>query len=91
MAEQGSDVTTLRWSYTSGTSDTPLLGLTIRDMLDQTATIYPDQPALISRHQNIRLIHQELQAQVHQCARTMLHLGIMTRDILTHGSLIFWS
>jgi len=42
-----------RWSYTSGTSDTPLLGLTIGDLFDQTVEKYPDHPALISRHQHI--------------------------------------
>lgn len=65
-----------RWSYTSGTSDTPLLGLTIGDMFDETATQYPDSPALISLHQNIRLTYRELQEQVNQCARALLHLGI---------------
>src|SRR5579883_1443739 len=76
MTAQGSQRATRRWSYTSGTSDTPLLGLTIGDMFDQTAATYPDQPALISRHQNIRLTYRELQAQVDQCARALLHLGI---------------
>jgi len=47
-----------RWSYTSAISDTPLLGLTIGDMLDQTVEKYPDQPALISRQQNIRLTYR---------------------------------
>ena len=76
MTEQGSKTSTPQWSYTSGTSDTPLLGLTIGDMFDATAATYPDQPALISRHQNIRLTYRELQAQVNQCARALLHLGI---------------
>ncbi|MEO7019278.1 MAG: AMP-binding protein [Ktedonobacteraceae bacterium] len=67
---------TRQWSYTSGTSDTPLLGLTIGDLFDQTATTYPDHPALISRHQQIRLTYSELQEQVNRCARGMLHLGI---------------
>ena len=31
------------WSYTSGTSDVPLLGLTIGDMFDQTAARFPGQ------------------------------------------------
>src|SRR5579885_602483 len=65
-----------KWSYTSGTSDIPLLGLTIGDMFDQTAATYPDQPALIARHQNIRWTYRELQAQVNQCAKGLLHLGI---------------
>jgi fatty-acyl-CoA synthase len=65
-----------RWSYTSGTSDTPLLGLTIGDMFDQTTEKYPDHPALISRHQHIRLTYRELQAQVNQCAKGLMQLGI---------------
>lgn len=65
-----------RWSYTSGISDTPLLGLTIGDMFDETATKYPDNMALISRHQHIRLSYRELQAQVNQCARGFMRLGI---------------
>ena len=35
------------WSYTSGISDIPLLGLTIGDMFDRTVEKYPDHPALI--------------------------------------------
>ena len=65
-----------QWSYTSGTSDTPLLGLTIGDMFDQTTEQYPDHPALISRQQNIRLTYRELQTQINQCAKGLLSLGI---------------
>lgn len=65
----------LRWSYTSATSDTPLLGLTIGDMFDLTVEKYPDHPALISRHQNVRLSYRELQTQVNQCAKGLLQLG----------------
>jgi fatty-acyl-CoA synthase len=76
MTTQGSQTQSQRWSYTSGTSDTPLLGLTIGDLFDRTVATYPDRPALISRHQGIRLTYRELQEQVNQCARAMLHLGI---------------
>src|SRR5689334_11353921 len=65
-----------RWSYTSGISDTPLLGLTIGDMLDETVAKYPDNPALISRHQKIRLSYRELQAQVNQCAKGFMQMGV---------------
>ncbi len=65
-----------RWSYTSGTSTTPLLGLTIGDMFDQTAALYPDNPALIACQQHLSLTYRELQAEVNRCARAMLHLGI---------------
>src|SRR5271157_2274345 len=65
-----------RWSYTSGTSDTPLLGLTIGDLFDHTVETYPDHPALISRHQHIRLTYRELHAQVNQCAKGLMALGL---------------
>ncbi|GAC1387698.1 MAG: hypothetical protein NVSMB33_17310 [Ktedonobacteraceae bacterium] len=65
----------IRWSYTSSISDTPLLGLTIGDMLDQTVGKYPDQPALISRQQTIRLTYRQFQAQVNQCAKGLMQLG----------------
>jgi fatty-acyl-CoA synthase len=64
------------WSYTSGISDIPLLGLTIGDLFDRTVEQYPDNPALIARQQNIRLTYQELQAQVNQCAKGLMRLGL---------------
>jgi len=66
---------TRQWSYTSGTSDKPLLGMTIGDQFDLTTTTYPDNPALIARQQNIRLTYRALQAQVNQCAKGLLQLG----------------
>ena len=65
-----------RWSYTSGISDIPLLGLTIGDLFDRTVEKYPDHPALISRHQHIRLTYSELQTQVNQCAKGLMALGL---------------
>ncbi len=65
-----------QWSYTSGPSTIPLLGLTIGDQFDQTVSQYPDNLALISRHQNIRWTYQQLQVHVNQCAKSLLHSGI---------------
>src|SRR6266480_7577268 len=65
-----------RWSYASGTSDTPLLGLTIGDLFDQTVELYPDQPALISPQQQIRLTYRTLQEQVNRCAKGLMQLGL---------------
>jgi fatty-acyl-CoA synthase len=70
----------LRWSYTSATSDTPLLGLTIGDMFDLTVERFPDHPALISRQQNVRLSYRELQAHVNQCAKGLMQLGFQKGD-----------
>jgi fatty-acyl-CoA synthase len=65
-----------QWSYTSATSDTSLLGLTIGDLFDQIVEKYPNHPALISRQQYIRLTYRELQAQVNQCAKGLMQLGV---------------
>jgi fatty-acyl-CoA synthase len=65
-----------QWSYTSGTSDTPLLGMTIGDVFDQTSENYPDQPALISCQQHIRLTYRQLQEQVNRCAKGLMQLGL---------------
>ncbi|GAC1384567.1 MAG: AMP-binding protein [Ktedonobacteraceae bacterium] len=70
------DKTERVWSYTSGISDTPLLGLTIGDLFDQTVEKYADHAALISRQQNIRLSYRDLQTQVNQCAKGLMHLGL---------------
>ena len=63
-------------SYTSGSSDTPLLGITIGDMFDQTVARYPDNEALVVRHQSIRYTYRQLNAQVDRCARALLALGV---------------
>jgi fatty-acyl-CoA synthase len=63
-------------SYTSSTSDKPLLGMTIGDMFDQTVERYPDNEALISRQQNVRYTYRQLQGEVDRCARALLALGV---------------
>ena len=64
------------WSYTSGTSDVPLLGLTIGDLFDRTAARYADNEALVSRHQDSRYTYRQLQAEVDRCARALIALGV---------------
>ncbi|MBS1811067.1 MAG: AMP-binding protein, partial [Acidobacteria bacterium] len=63
-------------SYVCGTSDKPLLGITIGDLFDKTVAQFPDNEAIISRHQNLRLTYRALQQQVHQCARGLIKLGL---------------
>jgi fatty-acyl-CoA synthase len=63
-------------SYTSGTSDVSLLGLTIGDMFDQTAGRYPDNEALVARHQGLRYTYRQLRVEVDRCARALMALGI---------------
>ncbi len=67
-------------SYLSGTSSKPLLGFTIGDMFDQTAACFPDNDALIVRHQNVRFNYRELKAAVDDCAKAFLALGVNKGD-----------
>src|SRR4029453_13725727 len=75
-ASQYAGMTTAPFSYTSGTSDAPLLGLTIGDLFDRTATLYANNEALVSRHQNLRYTYRQLQAEVDRCARALIALGV---------------
>jgi fatty-acyl-CoA synthase len=64
------------WSYTNGASDTPLIGQTLGDMLDQTVARFPANEALISRHQGVRYTYREFQQHVDRCARALMALGV---------------
>ena len=63
-------------SYTSGTSDKPLLGVTIGDMFDRTTARYPDNEALVSRHQKLRYTYKQLQTEIDRFARGLMALGL---------------
>ena len=64
------------WSYTSGASEAPLIGETIGDRFDQTVARFPDNEALISRHQALRYTYRALQIEVNRCARALMALGV---------------
>jgi fatty-acyl-CoA synthase len=42
-----------KYSYTSGISDEPLLGLTIGEAFEETVSRFPKNEAVVSKHQNI--------------------------------------
>ncbi len=67
-------------SYTSGTSETPLLGMTIGEMLDRTAEKYPDTEALVCLHQDIRWTYQEFVGKVNEAARAFMAIGVKRGD-----------
>jgi fatty-acyl-CoA synthase len=69
-------MTTGVFSYTSGTSDVPLLGLTIGDLFDRTVAQFPDNEALVSRHQGLRYTYRQLRVEVDRCARALIALGV---------------
>src|SRR5262245_26998079 len=70
------DMAVNAWSYASGTSDVPLLGLTIGDIFDRTASRYADNEALVSRHQNLRYTYRQLRHEVDRCARALMAVGV---------------
>ena len=69
-------------SYSCGTSDLELLGLTIGETLDASARAYPDQDALVVRHQDRRYSFRQLREEVELVARALLRLGIQKEDRL---------
>ncbi|MDG1207040.1 MAG: AMP-binding protein [Pseudomonadales bacterium] len=67
-------------SYASGTSDKPLLGMTIGEAFDQTVALHGDREAIISIHQNMRLTYRELSEQVNMAAKALMALGLQKGD-----------
>lgn len=67
-------------SYLSGTSETPLLGITIGDMLDRITEQYPKNEALVVKHQNVRWTYEAFNQQVNTCARGLMAMGIEKGD-----------
>ncbi|KFU81561.1 fatty-acyl-CoA synthase [Amycolatopsis lurida] len=67
-------------SYTSGISDTPLLGDTIGDNFDRTVAAFGDRDALVDRAAGKRWTYTELAAEVDALALGLLDLGIAKGD-----------
>lgn len=67
-------------SYTSGTAEVPLLGMTIGEMLDHTAEQFPDTEALVCLHQDIRWTYKEFVEKVDEAARAFMAIGVKRGD-----------
>jgi fatty-acyl-CoA synthase len=67
-------------SYVSGTSDVPLLYNTVGGVLRDAATVWPQTPALVVRHQSIRWTYRELDERVSAVAAGLLALGLEPGD-----------
>lgn len=67
-------------SYARGPDTPPLLDQCIGQMLDRSAAAYPEQDALIVRHQNLRYTWSELRRQVDLVARGLLRLKVNKGD-----------
>ena len=71
-----------RPSYEKGPQPTALLVETIGANLARTVAEHPDRPALISRHQGVRLSYSELDAEVDRIARALIAAGLERGDRL---------
>ncbi|WP_406690055.1 AMP-binding protein [Saccharopolyspora sp. ID03-671] len=73
-------MTAVEISYSSGTSDTPLLGDTIGDNLRRTAERVPDRDALVEHATGRRWTYREFDAEVDAVAIGLLDAGITKGD-----------
>jgi fatty-acyl-CoA synthase len=64
-----------KYSYTSGISDEPLLGLTIGEAFEETKSV-SQKRGVLSKHQNIRYTYEQLEIRVNQCAKAFLAIDI---------------
>jgi fatty-acyl-CoA synthase len=67
-------------SYVCGASQDPLLYQTVGGLLASAAARWPDNEALIVRHENARLTYRELDEQVDIVARGLLASGLRAGD-----------
>src|SRR6201996_1586061 len=75
MGDKGAEL-----SYTSATSDTPLLGDTIGGNFDRTVGAFPDRPALVDVPAGLRYTYAELKDEVDALAYGLLQEGIVKGD-----------
>ena len=67
-------------SYTSGASQSPLLGETIGENLRNTVAKYPQQEALVCVDQNYRATYTEFYSQTEQIAKSLVAIGLKKGD-----------
>lgn len=67
-------------SYHCGLADTPLIYDTIGNCFEDICEQYPDNEALVVRHQDIRWTYREFRQQVNRLATGLLALGIEPGD-----------
>ena len=69
-------------SYAHGASLVPLRGATVGEDLARTAARVPGRPAIVSRHQGVRLSYAELDGLVDRLAKALLAIGLRRGDRL---------
>lgn len=67
-------------SYLHGVSDTPLMGLTVGNLLDRAAGKHGEDTALVVPYQDVRWTYAELREQVDRVAAGLVALGLEPGD-----------
>src|SRR5438445_6266416 len=67
-------------SYAHGTSNVPLIGQTIGDLLDEVAARFPTNEALLSVFENRRFTYAQFLEEGNLVARALLALGVRKGD-----------
>jgi len=67
-------------SYVCGPGNTPLLGMTIGQLLDKTVEKHGDNEAVVVVHQNVRKTYQELRADVDRLAAGLTNMNLKRGD-----------
>src|SRR5882762_9969198 len=70
----------MKQSYVHGTSNVPLIGQTIGDLLDEVAKRFPTNEALVSVFENRRFTYAQFLEEVNRVARALLALGVGKGD-----------
>ena len=73
-------MTALTQSYVFGASEKPLLGETIGQFFDAACGRGADRPALVVRHQKVRMSYGQLKEAVDRLAAGLLTLGLNPGD-----------
>jgi len=67
-------------SYAHGATSSPLLGETIGANLERTVARFGDRPAIVSRHQGVRLTYAQFDAEVDRVGRALMSVGLDVGD-----------
>jgi non-ribosomal peptide synthetase component F len=70
------------FSYVSGSSTSPLLGVTIGAHFDWAVARWPNKEALVVSHQNVRWSFSDLANHVDRFAKGLVALGLRRGDRL---------
>jgi fatty-acyl-CoA synthase len=73
-------MTGLQQSYVHGASDKTLIGETVGRFFDQICARWAERPALVVRHQGVRLSYGEMKIEVDRLAAGLLSLGLEPGD-----------